>query len=37
MYEFVISSDRDTISPRLLTFFIWLADCIQPFFSSSNG
>ena len=32
MYEFVINSDRKTISQRLLTFFIWFEVHIQPFY-----
>jgi len=34
MYEFVINSDRKTISQRLLTFFIWFEVHIQPFLRS---
>jgi len=30
-YEFVINSDRKTISQRLLTFFIWFEVHIQQF------
>ena len=35
--EFVIISDRNTISQRLLIFFIWFGIHIQPFFNSTNG
>ena len=37
IFEFVIISDRKTISQRLLTFFIWFEVHIQPFFNSTTG
>jgi len=37
IYEFVIISDRKTITQRRLTFFIWFEVHIQPFLNSTNG